>query len=204
MSCKSHKSSGCTLATEQLLTPKAIVRHYETNFCKMLNEHLAFYKTCNLETCLRQSPLGQTYKPNQKGLLKRHSHQSCIKTSAASCFVELLLKKQIALSSCQSFSELFKLIENIACDPKCSGVGPLCVFDTAQRIGIHLGLEPKEIYLHAGVLKGAENIGIQTKGIKSIPVTHNKIPKELQKYNSIHLENILCIYKDALVGPLDK
>lgn len=78
--------------------------------------------------------------------------------------------------------------------------GELCSYDTALRIGFNLNILPHKIYLHAGAMKGAENLKWDTKK-KEIEL--NEIPKihsDLLVLQPYEIENFLCIYKKELAN----
>jgi len=76
------------------------------------------------------------------------------------------------------------------------GVGELTIYDTANRIGAHLGLKPEHIYLHAGTKKGAEKL--LGHRIKAKHINAHDLPPAFQNkaLSNAALEDILCIYKD--------
>lgn len=41
------------------------------------------------------------------------------------------------------------------------GIGPLCEYDFSMRIGAYLNIEPDRVYLQAGALAGAKNLGFE-------------------------------------------
>ena len=76
-----------------------------------------------------------------------------------------------------------------------TGIGPLMVYDTALRLGFTLGLEPEDVYLHAGTKVGATAIGID---VDRTVVSKEELPKAFHILKASEIEDCLCIYKDAL------
>jgi hypothetical protein len=97
------------------------------------------------------------------------------------------------ISQLSTFDDLYKLIEEVILP--INGLGPLYVYDTALRIGSYLGLLPEFVYLHAGTMTGALNLGIAIQGNR---VRVKDLPKEFHSLEAIEVEDILCIYKDLL------
>jgi hypothetical protein len=75
-----------------------------------------------------------------------------------------------------------------------SGLGELWAYDTALRLGAHLGHLPARVYLHRGTRKGAENLGLNVTG-ETIEV--KDLPDALRSLPPHESEDILCIYKDG-------
>jgi len=104
-----------------------------------------------------------------------------------------LTRRQEAVRACKSFPELIDISEKVA--GRIWKNSEVTVYDTACRVGAYLGIEPKLVYLHAGVRKGAKALGF--KG--SLPfISPSKLPKEFRKLKPDEIENCLCIYRDAL------
>jgi hypothetical protein len=72
-----------------------------------------------------------------------------------------LLQQQPRLRACRDFESLYSLIHHTVGHLR--RIGPLVVYDTANRIGGKLGLEPSLVYLHAGTLHGARALGLPTQ-----------------------------------------
>jgi hypothetical protein len=67
------------------------------------------------------------------------------------------------------------------------------VYDAAKRMGAYLGLKANKVYLHAGVRKGVEALGLDVKGRPW--VEFDDLPRALRELSVDHLENFLCIYR---------
>ncbi|MBI4192845.1 MAG: hypothetical protein HY525_20220 [Betaproteobacteria bacterium] len=75
------------------------------------------------------------------------------------------------------------------------GIGELYVYDTALRLGAHLRLLPRQVYLHAGTRRGARALGLDHRA-KSLAPT--KLPAALRCLRPYEMEDVLCIYEDWL------
>jgi len=95
-----------------------------------------------------------------------------------------------------SFERLHSEIERLVGPLR--GIGELYVYDTALRIGAYRGLNPKRVYVHAGVRVGARNLGLDPGRSGSIAV--GGLPGPLRTLKPYEIEDILCIYKDQLAG----
>jgi hypothetical protein len=78
------------------------------------------------------------------------------------------------------------------------GAGELVAYDVADRIGLHLGLTPRWIYLHAGTRTGARRLGLGTApNTRSIGA--KDLPRPLDSLGPRDAENVLCTYQDELL-----
>ncbi len=101
--------------------------------------------------------------------------------------------RRAALGEARSFADLITRVAN-AVRPVC-GIGELYIYDTALRLGGHLRLLPREVYLHAGTRRGAQALGLDPRS-ESVP-PHCFRPV-LQRLRPHEIEDVLCIYKDWL------
>lgn len=122
---------------------------------------------------------------------KRHSHQRRIP--------ERVLREawsaiqDLPLSRCRTFRDLFDQVNQAIRTIR--GIGPLAIYDVSTRIGSFLGLEPKEVHLHAGTLDGARALGLACKQ-RVLP--ESAFPPEWKKLKPAEIEDCLCIYKEDL------
>ena len=75
------------------------------------------------------------------------------------------------------------------------GIGPLTIYDTSLRVGANLGLEPEQVFLHAGTRVGARRLGLDVART-AVPV--EELPQPLWRLRPREIEDVLCIYKDRL------
>jgi hypothetical protein len=75
----------------------------------------------------------------------------------------------------------------------------LKAIDRALRIGAKLGLQPTKEYLHAGTRVGARTLGLDWRA----PVVDVRdLPRPLRTLAPHEIEDVLCVFKSRLVGPL--
>jgi hypothetical protein len=124
---------------------------------------------------------------------KKHDHQNLIPTSTLDSFAVNILNRINEIRQVRSFSELIASIQN----SKIKGIGDLTIYDTAQRIGNYLGIQPDKIYLHRGVRTGAE---ILLGKIKTKYITKDQLPTPFNKsdLSAADFEDILCVYKNRI------
>jgi hypothetical protein len=166
----------------------AIVDLYIERHRQRARNELAFYVgQPNLSAAIHKAARAV----NQDG--KRADHQRRIRAAVLVSSDTALQSISHELEKLSTFEELHERIERAIGSMK--GVGPLLVYDTAHRIGAHLKLEPRLVYLHAGTRVGARTLGLRGKTLEV-----SKLPTELQKLTAAELEDCLCIFKDRL-GP---
>ena len=124
---------------------------------------------------------------------KKHSHQNLIQNSTLSKFADAILDKIDQIRTVKSFDDLISMVQSC----KVKGIGPLAIYDTAQRIGCYLEIYPDKIYLHSGTRTGAEILLGPIKGNYIMP---NQLPQpfQIKDLSASEIEDILCIYKDRL------
>ena len=127
---------------------------------------------------------------------KKHSHQACIPVEVLAAAGDVLVRNRARLESCADFEALHETVRRLI-DPM-HGVGALQVYDFSTRIGLRLGLEPQVVHLHAGVVKGAEGLGLDIRGRTS--VRPDELPGPLARLTAAEAEDVLCIYKDDLLA----
>jgi hypothetical protein len=89
---------------------------------------------------------------------------------------------------------LFELVREII--GPIPGIGELTVYDTAVRIGARFQLEPDRVYLHAGTRDGAKAL-LDVDGPREA-IERDELPAQLRVLSPREIEDLLCIYKDAL------
>lgn len=165
-----------------------IVAHYRMEKRpEALWEREHYAKLATVEEAARRAALALT--PDGK----RHSHQNPFRVKqetlddwAAKVFAHLEW-----LAAAETFEMLHDRLEAL----KIRGVGPLIIYDTAHRLGVKLGLEPRLVYLHAGTLEGAVLLGFERK-LKTIEPT--ALPPAFRALRPYEIEDCLCIYKDDI------
>ena len=125
---------------------------------------------------------------------KRYGHQWCIKQSALDESKRRLLGVQDKIKMWRDFEDLRGFVDSTI--RAIRGIGDLTIYDTSLRIGAKLGLYPKAVYLHRGVISGAKALGLNYRQ-KSIPIKDipEPISNNLEPYE---IEDFLCICKGEL------
>ena len=122
---------------------------------------------------------------------KRHSHQ---RRRSPQTLAEAESKLQAIapkLRHCQSFEEFHALIHQEI--GPIHDIGPLTVYDVANRIGAYLNLEPERVYLHTGTADGAKALRLNYRQESLDPA---ELPIEFRQLAPREIEDCLCIYKD--------
>lgn len=127
----------------------------------------------------------------QDPVKKKNSHQFLISPKCLAEFCEILIFKIGSIGTVKSFKELHEIVKS----SKIKGIGELCIYDTAERIGIFLNIFPDAVYLHRGTRDGAKKIIGRIKGNlllkKDLPT-----PFQRNDLSYSELEDILCRYKN--------
>lgn len=122
---------------------------------------------------------------------KKHVHQRRLKNQVMQSVKNRLLSMSDELKLCSKFNEIINIVKKASQ----KGFGELAIYDTALRIGSFLNIYPGEVYLHAGTLKGARAIGLNSH---SKAISLNNIPANLKSLKAYEIEDFLCIYKNQL------
>lgn len=122
---------------------------------------------------------------------KRWAHQRRIPAGALEKATDRL--RQAGLDKARSFDDVIQRVNSAV--RFIGRIGELYVYDTALRIGAHLGILPREVYLHAGARIGAQALHLNYRS-GSVPL--DRLPVELRRLEPHEIEDVLCIYKDWL------
>lgn len=165
-----------------------IVRDYESRFRPRAASELSFFAGMgSFDEAVTEAGLAR--KPNGK----RWAHQRRIPAPTIQEATRRLHRAD--LKGAQSFDELLTWIEQAV--QTLRGIGELYAYDTALRIGSYLGKLPRRVYLHAGTRVGVAALGLDPKE-RSIDL--KQLPAPLAKLKLHEAEDVLCIYKEWLVG----
>ena len=171
---------------DALQSVEAIVDDHITQHRTRTAREMKFYKIQpNLEQAIEVASLAKL--PSGK----RHPHQRRIPQAALQESKARL--SVVDFNKCASFDELYAVVERQIDD--ISGIGRLTVYDTAQRIGAYLGLEPDLIYLHAGTREGAKALGLD---VRKHALTFQEMPEPFHRLRPYEIEDCLCLYKGEL------
>lgn len=104
----------------------------------------------------------------------------------------------------------FDALHDAIDEVKPKGIGPVTVYDVAVRVGAYLGIEPRAVYLHAGVRQGVKSLGAalcatgkvregeelkKMSSLKMIPMSY--FPKPWNKMAADDVEDMLCTYREV-------
>jgi hypothetical protein len=124
---------------------------------------------------------------------KRHPHQYRIPRALLAKAESNLLECAAEIQGCETFKELHELVQReIGGIP---GIGVLTVYDVATRIGAHLDLAPRRVYLHAGTAAGAKALGLEGRET----LNRVELPKAFRRLRTYEIEDCLCLYKTQLL-----
>lgn len=168
-----------------------IVNDYLNKFADSLDREICFFeRLSSLAEIISRAAMTETSSG------KRSSHQPAYRffTKELETAKRCLLETEDQIRTCETFDELQCLINKAIRTVYKNAV--LYVYDTAWKIGAKLNLEPKTVYLHAGTRKGTEALGLNVK--KRDTIEPHELPVPMQRLRSIHIENLLCLYKDEL------
>jgi hypothetical protein len=124
---------------------------------------------------------------------KRHAHQRRIKAAVLRHATDRLQQAADDLRGCQTFDELFRLVEEVI--RPIEGIGEMAVYDAALRLGANLGLAPELVYIHMGTRTGLEKLGLYRGQTAISPA---KLPEAFRRLEPREIEDCLCIYKAHL------
>lgn len=164
----------------------AIVQDYIRRHRPNAIRELQYFRNIpSLKEAIEQAGLART--PNGK----RSSHQRRIPASVLQQATRRL--RRANLGHVGSFAQLIARVTTAT--RSVHGIGELYVYDTALRLGVHLGLRPRRVYLHAGTRRGAQALGLDSR---SESLSLNQLPEALRRLRPYEIEDVLCIYKDWL------
>jgi len=99
----------------------------------------------------------------------------------------------VDLSEIASFDDLHERVESAI--GRIKGIGPLTIYDIAHRLGVYLGVRPKDVYLHCGTREGAKALGLDYTAEK---LAVSDLPAPLHALQPDQIEDCLCIFKDDI------
>lgn len=129
---------------------------------------------------------------------KMFFHQSKVTQAARDeLALELLSieRKGKFISSCRSFADLYKLVQETG--DEVVGIGVVTVYDVTDRLSAYLGLEPEQLYFHAGVREGLKALGVDIPRARDW-VERNELPEFFHDKDLGLLESFLCGYRSEI------
>lgn len=171
---------------------RRIVEHYKRQLRPLAERELSWFRD---QPDFKSAVTKASRAINSAG--RRYSHQCRIRRKAMAHAIRALRKAVAKLEAAVTFDELIQKVADIAAT--IPGIGDLYVYDTALRIGAHLGLAPTRVYLHAGTRTGAFQLGIGTRGRAYLEVAEVlAVAPEFEELTAGEMEDVFCIYKDQL------
>ncbi|HEY4641073.1 MAG TPA: hypothetical protein VII75_06985 [Thermoanaerobaculia bacterium] len=165
-----------------------ILRDYDESHAHNEERQISWFRD---QPSLRAAIEMAAHATDERG--KRYDHQYRIRRAAIAAATAALLAAEPSVAAASSFDDLFNLVSVQL--RGVDGIGELYCYDTALRIGAYLGKFPTRVHLHRGTRAGAMAIKPGHRG-DTLEVT--ELPPELRSRQPLHVENILCIYKDRL------
>jgi hypothetical protein len=150
-----------------------------------LAERATFADEPSVESAVERTALGLT----RGG--KTYRHQWRVRKAARRAWARQLLDHVGELQSATTFHELFTSVERL----KIFGIDEMTIYDSADRIGVKLGLEPSFVYLHAGTRIGARHLGLG-RGRPWLRPEELSLP--FQALRPYEMEDCLCIYEEDI------
>jgi hypothetical protein len=149
------------------------------------NELNRFQNMASLEQVIREIFI------NERGNQYNHQRQG---EATRERVVTTLLPISDDIQRCQSFDELFNLIQ-IQVQERVENVGEMFTYDAALRIGAFLGFLPETVYLIRGAREGATALGLTNRvGFQQV----EDFPYELQSLQPHEIHHFLCVYSRRL------
>jgi hypothetical protein len=163
-----------------------ILRDYDESHARNEDRQISWFRR---QPSLRAAIETAARATDDRG--KRYDRQYRIRRTAIAQATSALLASERSIATAASFDDLLSLVS--AQIHQIDGIGELYCYDTALRIGAYLGQFPTRVHLHRGTRAGAMALGL---AYRRDALEMADFPPELSGRQPIHVENILCIYKD--------
>lgn len=93
-----------------------------------------------------------------------------------------------------SFEDLYKDVDTVLKNNKCTYAGQITKYDIAKRIGAFVGHKPQKfVYLHSGALIGARRL-FGNPNLKEGVYPLGMFRKYFQSLDAMEIEDILCVF----------
>lgn len=187
------KNCGCFASSNELIINEnmsedgrynAVIKHYKATHSESDKHLLDVKNAATIEIAIKLAATAR----DAKGY--KHGHQNLIPSTTLEMFSDEVLMRKDEIASATSFKQLHGIVQSC----RIKGIGELCIYDTAHRLGGYLNLPPKSIYLHRGTRQGAIKLIGKVKGSC---ISKADLPGAFQQedLSNSELEDILCIYK---------
>jgi hypothetical protein len=123
---------------------------------------------------------------------KMHNHQTRVRLTALLDFGERINMERPIIERFTDFHQLWLYLDSI----KPWGIGPLTVYDVAERLGRYLRLAPSRVYLHAGPTLGAKALGIPVQNKEWLEMA--ELPEPMRVLSADEAEDFLCVFNSYL------
>ncbi|MCE3229556.1 MAG: hypothetical protein K0S32_4107 [Bacteroidetes bacterium] len=122
---------------------------------------------------------------------QKHIHQYRMNNGRLRKFAHKLLEREQDLLHAENFDRIFEIVSTI----RVFGLGAVVYYDTSLRIA-HTRTDclPDKIYLIKEILKGARNLGIETKGKKHIFKNELPSPISTSDLECWEVADLLCCF----------
>jgi hypothetical protein len=151
------------------------------------DKHIHYVK--NLSGSFTDIITAATIALDDKG--EKHIHQYRMSNARLKNFAKKLNVHVDELNEAKNFDEIYRIVSTV----RVFGLGSVVYYDTSLRIA-HAKNEclPNKIYLTGGALKGAQNLGVNTKG--KFFILRSELPLALEKsgLDCHELADLLCCY----------
>jgi hypothetical protein len=166
---------------------RQIISEYKSKRLKHPDSHIEYVKS--LSPNFTNVIVAATVALDGKG--EKHIHQYRMSNARLRQFAKKLCEYEKELKGANSFEDILKIISGI----RVFGLGAALYYDTSLRIAYTKeNCLPDQIYLVRGTLKGAKNLGIDTRGKTSI--SREELPAELKSsdLNCAELADLMACY----------
>lgn len=171
-------------------TLAAMVAHYCQHIAPLLESELAWHRAIRAHPDFLRVAVFGYLRPAPGKTCRRHPHQRRVPPTALAATLKALRRSR-KLTKARTFAAIHEEVGASAAH----GFGAVSRYDTSLRIATTRGkgAMPKEVYLHAGTLRGAGHLGIRGKA-----VAPSRFPAPLSSLAPHHIENFLCIFEECL------
>jgi hypothetical protein len=167
-----------------------ILEDYDRRHCHSEEREIAWFRK---QRSLRSAIELAARATDERG--RRYSHQYRIRRDSIAHATAALLAAEASIARAASFEAIHAIVARQL--RQVSGTGELYIYDTAFRIGAHLGVFPTRVYLHAGTRDGARVLNLEYRK-EALEVS--EVPAALRHRQPHEIEDILCIYKDRFMN----
>ena len=169
-----HQHYTQVINTAIMLSSKEVIQ-YKTKDGNHLQNVKSHFETISLSEAIEQA--SKAIDPTNN---KIFSHQRRIGKTKASEGYELIKVMELDLKACTTFEEIMLITDEVI--KNIPRLGNLSSYDTALRIGFHLRIYPKDVYIQAGVVKGYVKLFNKKPMVRKIAKSEFSMLAELEAY----------------------